>query len=210
MDFQKKIRKGVDNGKIRVYFPDQVCKGGLFDRPLSVTGRGFCQSINNKKIGYGINAGYELYHTIDSLERLPLEALYAGVIEKIFGNDLMSQYYASSNLAALVSSLGQHLNYDDALIFIKNVDYIHKSGQRHPLFRSEYQIRESIEASRYFLIRLVSSKIAESRYSRGMSEGEALFRSMEYAALISPNRLTETSSMIDREIKKILELKKSK
>ena len=205
MSYQAKLRKQVESGKIKVYFPDQIPKSGIFTKRLNVTGRGFCQYINDERIGYGINHAYEVLHTCYVSGGLPIESKFARAIEKAVGEDVLREYYISSNLSALVSNLGRYVSYEDTLIFIKNMDFLHSMLMKNSIFRKQALIDESREVCQDYLIRLASNKIAEGRSTGKICQGEALAISMEYADLITPTSLCAVSGEIDQRVKCILE-----
>ena len=210
MGYQTRLRKNVEKGKIRVYFPDQICKSKLFNRDLTVVGRGFCQYINDKKIGYGINMCYEISHSsvYCEPEDLPREVLYTQAVEKAIGFDTMHNYYTNSNLSALVTALGQYVDYEEALMFIKNIDFLYRMKLKHPMLRNDFSINECRQMCEGFLITLASNKIAELRACEKIGLAEAMVHSIEYGELIDSDRLTIISNEIDNRVNKILKEKR--
>ena len=201
---QKRLRKKVERGKVKLYFPDQIIRNDLFGKNITVVGRGFSQVINDKKIGYGIDFGYDILRTSYAPDSLPIEARYMKVIENVVGKKELYDFFSKSNIAGLVGILGQRVSIDDALIFVKNVDFIHKMSFRHPLFRSELSVKESTDACEEFLMDLAANKIAELRAKNDIGAAGALFQSMEYAELINKSKMSSISNNIDYRVNHLL------
>ena len=200
MDYQAKLRKKLERGKIKILFPDQINKKTFIGGYVLINCNGFYQINNLNEIGYGLDYGYRLLPYVKKPNNMSFETRIAACVEKVVGKRQMRGYFDKSNLSALVSELGQYSDYDDALLFIKTVDMLSDSLKSDSIFKKKSKTPLYIKGVNEFLIEIVSNKVSHDRLSGKMKPYDSDVFVAECAELIDPKNISAISSKIDRNV----------
>ena len=205
MDCQSKLRKKVENGTVRVCFPDQIQWNDYIGHRFKLVCDGFYQANNYGTLGYGIDYGYRAFNPNGSIRNMPIETRYITCIGKIIGAENVASYFEYSNLAALVSELNKYASYKNILIFIKNVDNIFDCLNRKRIILSKREkCKECNHYASRFLINTVGRKIGTSIMNETMSLNEAAQFEVECAELINPYEIQKVVNRIDKRKRKLI------
>lgn len=138
----------------------------------NITRCGFHLTSKNFSVGFALNEGYtELlvrrYFKRKTINRYSylFERKYANIIQRVIGEDKMTNFYSKARLDLLINELKKYnMNKKEIILFLKNYDFISRFIKTK---KAKYinQFTQSFKLCNDFILKLILNKFALSKKS---------------------------------------------